>query len=86
MDKTEILKKALADIKTLARELKMGGLKAKYGPEVEPDEGMPAEEAMDATEGGEPGEGLDLGAPEAPPEEEMDDDKIAQLVAMMGKK
>ena len=92
LDKTEVLKQALAEIKALARQLKGDGMKAKYGPQMdapadpEPGEGTAEEEAIDATEGGDPA----LTGDEMPPEEAggsmMDEDKIAQLVAMLGKK
>lgn len=89
VDKKAVLLKALAEIKALSRQMKGDGMKAKYGPPVsteadEPDEGTPAEEETDAAEGGEPGEMPP--EPGAMPEESLDEDKIAQLVAMLGKK
>ncbi len=93
VDKKAILMKALADIKGLARGMKGQGLMDKYGPKPEPDEGTPDEEAMDATEGDPTDTDMppddappDDSGDDVPPDETMDDDKIAALVAMLGKK
>lgn len=86
------LKKVLMDIQGVARGLKGDGLKAKYAPAAEPEEEGAMDEAPPA-EGAELPAELELGGDGMPPPEGedgaqpmggLDEEKIAQLMAMLG--